>query len=47
MPWHFGYAGMATGDSANVLTPEVLSPTSNIPEYKAFLCNVEKGGNKS
>jgi len=44
MPWHFGYAGMATGDSANVLTPEVISPSSNIPEYKAFLCNIEKGG---
>lgn len=47
MPWHFGYAGKATGDSANVLTPEVISPSSNIPEYKAFLCNIEKGGNKS
>ena len=44
MPWHFGYAGMANGDSANVLTPEVISPSSNIPEYKAFLCNLEKGG---
>jgi formate dehydrogenase-N alpha subunit len=47
MPWHFGYAGMANGDSANVLTPEVISPSSNIPEYKAFLCNIEKGGHKS
>ena len=42
MPWHFGYVGLATGDSANVLTPEFLSPDSSIPEYKAFLCNVEK-----
>jgi formate dehydrogenase-N alpha subunit len=47
MPWHFGYAGLAKGDSANVLTPDVLSPSSSIPEYKAFLCNVQKGGNKS
>jgi anaerobic selenocysteine-containing dehydrogenase len=46
MPWHFGYAGMATGDSANVLTPDSMSPSSNIPEYKAFLCNVEKEGNR-
>jgi formate dehydrogenase major subunit len=43
MPWHFGYAGLATGDSANVLTPEVQSPSSSIPEFKAFLCNIEKG----
>lgn len=47
MPWHFGYAGMATGDSANVLTPEVESPSSSIPEYKAFLCNIEKGGKRA
>jgi formate dehydrogenase major subunit len=47
MPWHFGYTGLAVGDSANVLTPEYLSPDSNIPEFKAFLCNVEKGVKKS
>jgi formate dehydrogenase major subunit len=47
MPWHFGYAGMATGDSANVITPEYISPDSSIPEYKAFLCNVEKGVKQS
>jgi formate dehydrogenase major subunit len=47
MPWHFGYAGLANGDSANVLTPEALSPSSSIPEYKAFLCNVQKGGKKA
>jgi formate dehydrogenase-N alpha subunit len=47
MPWHFGYAGAATGDSANVLTSAVESPVSSIPEYKAFLCNVEKGGKPS
>lgn len=46
MPWHFGYAGIAKGDSANVLTSEVLSPVSSIPEYKAFLCNIEKGAKK-
>ena len=47
MPWHFGYAGLAKGDSANVLTAEVLSPVSSIPEYKAFLCNIEKGGKQA
>ena len=46
MPWHFGYSGSAKGDSANVLTSDdYLSPNSSIPEYKAFLCNIEKGGN--
>jgi formate dehydrogenase major subunit len=44
MPWHFGYAGLATGDSGNVLTPSVGCANTNIPEFKAFLCNIEKGG---
>ncbi len=47
IPWHFGYAGMATGDSANVLTTMVGCANTGIPEYKAFLCNVEKGGKRS
>jgi formate dehydrogenase major subunit len=40
--WHFGYSGMAKGDSANILTPHVGDPNTTIPEYKTFLCNVEK-----
>ena len=44
MPWHFGYAGIATGDQRNVLTPSVVCPVPGIPEFKAFLCNIEKGG---
>ena len=47
MPWHFGYAGLATGDSANMLTPSVGCANTSIPEFKAFLCNIEKGGNKA
>jgi formate dehydrogenase major subunit len=47
MPWHFGYAGLATGDSANLLTPSVGCANTSIPEFKAFLCNLEKGGNKA
>ncbi len=47
MPWHFGYNGIATGDSANILTAAVLSPVSGIPEYKAFLCNLDKVGKAS
>jgi len=46
MPWHFGYAGLATGDSGNMLTPAVGCANTNIPEFKAFLCNIEKGGRK-
>ena len=44
MPWHFGYAGLAKGDSSNMLTPSVGCANTNIPEFKAFLCNLEKGG---
>lgn len=42
MPWHWGYAGLSTGPSANVLTPHVGDANTMIPEYKAFLCNVRK-----
>jgi anaerobic selenocysteine-containing dehydrogenase len=42
MPWHWGYAGLVTGDSANVLTPHVGDANTMIPEYKAFLVNVRK-----
>jgi formate dehydrogenase-N alpha subunit len=40
MPWHFGYKGFATGDTANRLTPHIGDANTTIPEYKAFLCNV-------
>ncbi len=42
IPWHFGYAGLARGSSANMLTPHVGDANTMIPEYKAFLCDVEK-----
>ncbi len=42
MIWHFGYTGLVTGDSANVLTSYIGDPITTIPEYKAFLVNVEK-----
>jgi formate dehydrogenase major subunit len=47
-PWHFGWGGgaeapsLATGDTANDLTPHVGDGNTTIPEYKAFLVNVEK-----
>ena len=40
--WHFGYQGLATGDSANILTLSAGDADTMIPEYKAFLCDVEK-----
>ncbi len=42
VPWHWGYSGIATGGSANVLTPHVGDANTMIPEYKAFLCDVRK-----
>ncbi len=43
--WHFGYEGLVKGASANRLTPSARDPGALIPEYKAFLCEVE-GGNE-
>jgi anaerobic selenocysteine-containing dehydrogenase len=42
MPWHFSWQGIATGDSANDLTPHVGDGNTMIPEYKAFLVDVRK-----
>ncbi len=40
--WHWGYTGLSTGDSANVLTPHVGDANTMIPEYKAFLVDIRK-----
>lgn len=42
MPWHFGYKGIATGATANRLTPHIGDANTTIPEYKAFLCDVRR-----
>jgi formate dehydrogenase major subunit len=42
MPWHYGWIGIATGDSANDLTPHVGDANTMIPEYKAFLVALQK-----
>lgn len=42
LPWHWGYQGLSTGDSANVLTPNAADPNTSMPEFKAFLCDVKK-----
>ncbi len=43
MPMHFGYQGEVTGDSPNLLPPEVGEPNVTIHEAKAFTCNVRLG----
>jgi formate dehydrogenase major subunit len=40
--WHWGYKGIKKGHSANRLTAHVGDANTRIPEYKAFLCSVEK-----
>jgi formate dehydrogenase major subunit len=40
--WHFGYKGIATGDSANLLTAHIGDANTGIPESKNFICNVRK-----
>jgi formate dehydrogenase major subunit len=42
IPWHWGYQGIASGATANDLTPCVGDANTMIPESKAFLCNVQK-----
>ena len=42
VPWHWGFQGSSCGCSANALTPHVGDANTMIPEYKAFLCAVEK-----
>ena len=42
IPWHYGYKGLAKGCSANCLTPHVGDANTMIPEFKAFLCDLEK-----
>jgi formate dehydrogenase major subunit len=39
---HWGYSGLSTGDSGNILTPSVGDANTSIPEFKTFLCNVSK-----
>jgi formate dehydrogenase major subunit len=42
LPWCFGYMGLAKGDSANVLVPNIGDANTMIPESKAFLVDVRK-----
>jgi len=42
IPWHWGYTGLSKGDSGNILTPHVGDANTAIPEFKTFLCDIEK-----
>ena len=42
IPWHWGYSGISSGATANMLTPFVGDANTMIPEFKAFLVDVEK-----
>jgi formate dehydrogenase major subunit len=44
LPWHWGFRGLSVGDSANKLSPHVGDANTMIPEFKAFLVRVKKGG---
>jgi formate dehydrogenase major subunit len=46
IPWHWGWAGLSTGPSANVLSPNAGDANTTIPESKAFLVKVETTGKK-
>ncbi len=42
MPFHWGWEGLTTGDSANELSAMVADPNVSMHEGKAFVCNVQK-----
>ncbi|MDD2251627.1 MAG: molybdopterin dinucleotide binding domain-containing protein, partial [Dehalococcoidales bacterium] len=42
LPFNWGFAGMKSGDSANLLTPHVGDANTTIPEFKTFLCNIRR-----
>ena len=42
VPYHFGFMGLSQGAIANTLTPHVGDANTMIPEYKAFLCDLER-----
>ncbi len=44
LPWHWGFRGLSVGNSANKLSPHVGDANTMIPEFKAFLVQVKKGG---
>ena len=43
LPYHWGWAGYSTGDSANDLVEISLDPNVHIQETKAFACDIQAG----
>jgi formate dehydrogenase major subunit len=43
LPWHWGYGGLSTGDTANDLGALASDPNVTIQESKAFSCDVRAG----
>jgi formate dehydrogenase major subunit len=43
LPWHWGYTGLNTGDSANDLLHLSADPNVNIETTKALTCDVRAG----
>jgi formate dehydrogenase major subunit len=43
LPYHWGWAGYSTGDSANDLVEISLDPNVHIQEDKAFACDIRPG----
>jgi formate dehydrogenase major subunit len=43
VPWHWGYNGVSTGDSANDLLHLSGDPNVNIETTKALTCDVRAG----
>ena len=44
MPFHWGFMGLNKGAIVNDIVPSIGDANTNIPEYKAFLCNIRKVG---
>jgi formate dehydrogenase major subunit len=42
IPWHWGDKGLSTGSRANDLCIDAWDANSQIPEYKACLCKIQK-----
>ena len=43
LPYHWGYSGLSSGDSANDLFPFALDPNVHIQEVKAATCDIRPG----
>ncbi|HVT68394.1 MAG TPA: formate dehydrogenase subunit alpha, partial [Trebonia sp.] len=43
LPYHWGWTGYSTGDSANDLLEVSLDPNVHIQEAKAFACDIQPG----